>query len=327
MSWPWWFLAVLGVGLSGFVSGCEMGLYCLNPIRLELARRRGRWAATTLTRMLADRAGLITALLVGNNAADYMAAACVVSLFIGTGMGEQEAELYTALLLTPLIFVFGEVLPKNLVRQDADRFMNRAAAVLHAMNLGLRATGVVAMLKALARLAARLAGLDPHTPLSSLEPRQQILAVLREGVGAGVLSDQQSLIAERVLNLSRVPVRSAMIDRSRTVSVSIHATRDEFTELAASHRYSRMPVLERPHQVVGVVNVFDVLADDRNRPIRDFVQPALELLPDQSVTSALTTMQRRGIALAVVTNRQGHFLGIVTLKDLVEEIVGELHAW
>jgi putative hemolysin len=247
-------------------------------------------------------------------------------------MSEQRAEFVTVLVLTPIIFIFAEVVPKNLFRRDADVLMYRVARALRISDLAFRATGAVALLRAMARSVARCVGFGRDRPLSTLEPRQQIAAMFREGVGTGILSDAQSDILQRVMNLSHVRVRSAMIPRDAVRTVPVDIDGDGFVELARAHNCSRMPVMAGPDKVVGVINVFDVLlsSDPTDRPlppIADTMSPPLTLSPDQSVKTALTAMQRRATAMAVVVDRRERFLGIVTLKDLIEEIVGDLEAW
>ncbi|MBN1343692.1 MAG: DUF21 domain-containing protein [Phycisphaerae bacterium] len=323
---------VVALALSAFYSGCETGLYCLNTVRLELGRRSGRRSSILLGRMLRDREGIIATTLVGTNLANYLATACVVSILSLGAMSEQKAEVVTTLLLTPIIFVFAEVTPKNLFRREADHLMRRLVWPLRISDLLFRATGVIALLKGLARFAARLVGFGRARSLIALEPRQRITAMLREGVGAGVLSEEQSAMVDRVMSLSSVQVRSAMIPRDKVHAVSVDATRADVVELTRSHSYSRMPVTDPSDKVVGVLRVFDVLADasaedGRERSITDFVSPPLLLEPDQSITAALTTMQRHGVPMAILVGPQDKFLGIITVKDLVEEIVGDLQAW
>jgi len=332
MLWLWLVAAVACIGFSAFYSGCETGLYSVNAVRLRLAQRMGRRPAAILSRMLRDRERSIITTLVGTNLSNYLATACVVSVFIAMAVPDSEAELLTTLVLTPIIFVFAEVTPKELFRREANTLMSRLIWPLRASDLLFRATGVVALLKGLARLVARCAGFSRDGALTSLGPRQQITAMLREGLGAGILSEEQSAIVDRVMSISIVRVRSAMIPRDQVRTVPVDVAPDRFIEQVRSHDYSRMPVLSGPDKVVGVVHVFHVLADasaadGAPRPMTDFVSPPLDLKPDQTVTSALTEMQRQGVAMAIVADPAGRFLGIVTVKDLVEEIVGDLQAW
>lgn len=330
MIWLWLIPGmVAGLAFSAFFSGCETGLYCLNTIRLELGRRMGRGPAQILSRMLHDREGSITTTLVGTNLSNYLATACAVAMLIEFGIPDGRAEVLTTVLLTPVIFVFAEVTPKNLFRREADLLMYRLAWPLRLSDLLFRWLGVIALLRGLARLAARWVGVTGSGRLASLGPRQRIAAMLRESVGEGVLSDEQSAIVDRVMRLSSVPVRMAMIDRRHARTVSVGASREAFIEQAKTHRFSRVPVIDRAGKVVGIVQVFDVLMDEqrRERPVPEFMFAHLRLSPEQSVTSALTAMQSRGVGMAIVTDSHDRFLGIVTLKDLIEEIVGELKAW
>ncbi len=332
MVWLWLVAAVVCIGFSAFYSGCETGLYSVNTVRLRLAQRTGRRSAAILSRMLRDREGSIITTLVGTNLSNYLATACVVSIFIAMAVPDSKAELLTTLVLTPIIFVFAEVTPKELFRREANTLMSRLIRPLRISDLLFRATGAVALLKGLARLAARCVRFGRDGALTSLGPRQQVATMLREGLGAGILTEEQSVIVDRVMSISTVRVRSAMIPRDSVRTVRVDAAPDRFLEQVRSHDYSRMPVLSGPDKVVGIVHVFDVLADASSsgglpRPVTDFMSPPLDLEPDQTVTSALTEMQRRGVAMAIVTDPTGRFLGIVTVKDLVEEIVGDLQAW
>ncbi len=323
---------VLAILSSAFYSGCETGLYCLNPVRLELGRRMRRRPAEMLSHMLRDREGMIATTLVGTNLSNYVATACFVSLLTFAYVSDRKSELVTTLVLTPIIFVFAEVTPKNLFRREADLLMVRLIWPLRISDLLFRATGVIPLLKSLAKLAARLAGFRGGRTLSSVEPRDQITALLREGVGVGVLSDDQSAIVDRVMSLSHVRVQAAMIRRSHVHTVSVDTDRERFMQVARTIRYTRLPVLADGNKAVGIVNVLDVLLDasDQSTPpraITDYMVPPLFVRPEQGVTVALATMQRRGAPMAVVVDRHDRFLGIVTLKDLVEEIVGDLQAW
>lgn len=332
MLWLWLTVIAAGIVASGFYSGCETGLYCLNRIRMQIAARQGRRPAILLSRMLRDREGIISTTLAGTNLSNYLATVCMVSILTAMHMDEARAELVTALALTPVLFVLAEVTPKNLFRREADTLMYRLARPLWASDRLFRATGVIALFKGLARLAARCVGIEKRASLLSLEPRQQIAAMLREGVGAGVLTDVQSAMVDRIMRLSGVPARSAMIKRNDVEAVSVDISREAFVEQVRRHDYTRMPVLDGPDRVVGVVCVFDVLAEDMPEgqpagPITAFLSPPVYIKADQSIMSALTTMQQHGVPMAVVTDVQRRFLGIVTVKDLVEEIVGELETW
>jgi putative hemolysin len=144
----------------------------------------------------------------------------------------------------------------------------------------------------------------------------------------GALSEEQTQIVERVLNLSHIQVRTIMIPRRRVVVVPVHADRQQFESIVRGHNYSRMPVLAPDQRtVLGMVRVAEVLSHDDGFDLRKWVQPALSLSGYESAANALVKLQKSGMPMALVTDPRNEFVGIVTLKDVVDEIFGELPAW
>jgi putative hemolysin len=325
---PWTVLAILCVLASGFYSGSETGIYCLNRIRLRLRAEAGHRPARLLQGLLADEQGVVVSALIGTNLFNYLATVCVAHLFTSYYSLGTKAEIYTTLAVAPTLFVFGEVLPKNLFQRHADRLTLVVAGPLTFTHLVYRAFGLVGVLKRLASAVVRRL----HGPAAAsdelLHPRQEMVSLLREGVGEGVLSEQQSQTLERVLRLEDMRIGDVMIPRARVAGVGLAADRREFLELIARHPYSRMPVYRvDPRRVVGLLNVYDVLQDQDEAPLARWVRPVLRVRPDEPVMKCLFQMQRAHQPMAVVEGGDGRALGIVTMKDLVEELVGELAAW
>ncbi len=324
----WLIVAVVGVLASGFYSGCETGIYCVNRIRLRLRSDAGERRALRLQRLLADEQNLLAVALIGTNVFNYLTTAVVARLFSETtGFGDEQLELVTAAVVTPIIFVFGEVVPKNLFQRDADGLMYPAAAGLAVSDVLFRLSGVVRLLRALAgRLIGRVQPGEP--PPHPFHPRREVVSLLREGVAEGIMTSQQSEIIDRVMNLLAVRVGSAMIPRQRMATVHADVTREQFMRLVREHNFSRLPVYrDDPARIIGVVSVLDVLAARTQAPVASFVREPFTLRPEEPVPSALFQMRRARSAMAIVTDRTGHCLGLATVKDLVEEIVGELPAW
>jgi CBS domain containing-hemolysin-like protein len=325
---PWIVLAILCVLVSAFYSGSETGIYCLNRIRLRLRAEAGHRPARLLQGLLADEQGVVVSTLMGTNLCNYLATVCVAHLFTSYYSLEVKTEVYTTLTVAPALFVFGEVLPKYLFQRHADRLTLAVAGPLTFSHLVYRAVGLVWVLKRLAAAVVRRL----HGPAAAagelLHPRQEMVSLLREGVGEGLLSEQQSQTLERVLRLEDMRVEDVMIPRARVAGVELAAGRRQFLELIARHHYSRMPVYRvDPQQVVGILNVYDVLQDLDEAPMARWVRPVLRVRPDEPVMKCLFQMQHAHQPMAVVAVGDGRALGIVTMKDLVEELVGELAVW
>lgn len=162
------------------------------------------------------------------------------------------------------------------------------------------------------------------------DARQRMRAFLREGAAEGVISGYQEELIDKVLALRQTGVRQVMIPISRASSVPLDIDRRRFIEQLREHSYSRLPVWEkRADNIVGIVRVDAVLGAEGDAfDLRGLMSSDFPVVPpDMPVSQAMIRMQRRRAAMAVVQGGRGRAIGILTIKDLVEEIVGELDVW
>jgi putative hemolysin len=319
--------AVVLLLACAFYSGAEMGVYVLNRVRLRLrAESPSNASARALLSLESNRQESVLAILLWQNICGYLLTVVTSTWLEQAGVPITHVEFYSAIILSPIIFVFGDVVPKNWFRVQADSLMYRGAGFLRASIGLLRTIGLTQLLLALSRRIARLLGIEAEPRW--VGARGEVLGLLREGAAEGVLTEEQTQIVERVLNLARVRVRSIMIPRSRVVTVPLDTDRASFERIARSHSFSRMPVLSRERDaVLGIVRVADVLAEPGEGRIAACMHPPITLDASDSATGALVTLQRARQTMAVVLDDHKEFVGIVTLKDVVEEIFGELPAW
>jgi CBS domain containing-hemolysin-like protein len=326
LSWILWALLVAGIALSALCSGFETGMYALNPVRLRArVEAEPGGAARRVQALLARREELLVGLLIGNNIANYMATAAVVLLFVHAGWRQHQAESYTTLLLTPIVFVFGEMVPKNLFRVNADRQVYRWAGLVRTMLLILRATGLVALVRGIVALPARQ--FRSASPAEALGSRDAVRSMLLETAATGTLTPFQAEVADNVLGISAVTLRNVMVPLARVVMISDNYTHAEFVRLAQHFTFSQVPVFARAERsrLLGVVNIDEGLL----RPAEGWtpaalMRPIVALDVTLPVMRALTTLREHRALMGAVVDASGRAVGIVTIKDIVEEIVGEL---
>ncbi|MFW6153921.1 MAG: CNNM domain-containing protein [Planctomycetota bacterium] len=318
---------VAGVLASALFSGLETGTYVLNKMRLDLRCAKGDRRAVHLRGALDRPPAMLGGLLIANNAANYWVTALAVLLLARAGVGHVEG--LTTLVVTPTLFVLGEIVPKNLFRVAGEALTYRLGGVLVALTNLCRWTGLAAVLAAFSRAIIRLMPGRPEVAAAALEPRRRVHTLLAEGYAHGVLSGYQSQVAQRVVQLRSTRIGEVMVPRHQVVSVPRGCSRRRFLEVLRGHPYSRLVVWgDSPADVVGVVNVYDVLLDpDPDAAPSAHVAPPLRLAATLNVTEALLTLQRARRTMGIVVDDRDRFVGIVTLKDLVEEITGELEAW
>ncbi len=330
--WPVWLQAVVwslavAVGLVGsaIFSGLETGTYVLNKMRMELRASHGDGRARRWHDLLSRPQEMLGTLLVANNAVNYMVTAGAVGLL--TLADTRQQELLTTLLVTPTIFVLGEIVPKNLFRLAAERLVYPLGGLLLSTRLLVRWTGLGPLVTGFATLTLRLWQRGGRGRL--IEPRQRVQALLAEGHAHGALSLAQSRMASRVMRTGETTIREVMVPLSRVVSIPADCSRERFVQTLAGHEFSRLPAWQgQPDRVVGILNIYDVLYDEdpSARPAQH-LRPPVVMQPDWDLARALVTLQRAHRAMGLVVDGKGRALGIVTMKDLVEEIVGELEAW
>ena len=323
--WPGlalWLVLACAVAMSALFSALETGLYVLNKARLELDADGGRAPARRLRELLQNPNNLLAVLLVGANLSEYAAS------FAGSAMlvfwGWHDVHLYTLAVATPLLFVLGQSVPKNLAQRLGERLMYPLSRALRVSVVVLNALGLALAVRGLAGLIRRLVGGPTRRwPLG----HEVFSTLLAEGQASGVLTHFQSIMADRIMHIQQVRLGDVMIPLARVVGARQDIGRPELLELVRRNEYSRLPLLDASGSVVGVLDVYDILQSAPEAPPASLATAPLALEAGLGVTDALYQMQRARKAMAVVRAPGGRHLGIATVKDIVEEIVGELEAW
>lgn len=327
-------LAAIGFVFSGLFSGLETGIYRLSRLRLRLATETGGPRHTLLSKAMRDGPGLLLALLVGNNLANYLATSCVTFLFLTLAGSERAAEVFATLAVAPLLFIFGESIPKNLFLYRADVLTAWLAPLLYISHRLLTWCGAIPLLRLASQAFARLTG----APLSSRKmiasaQSHQVRAILRDTHEEGLLSSVQSDIVDRIVNVPGLRLNVAMVPLARVQSVDIHSDRTTLLSKLKHHAYTRLLVSEgAPTNVAGYINIYEVLdSEGQFQDIRRFVKPIRRLPSETPIIDAIDVMRREGLKIVLVTRPrrggQDNPAGIVTMKDLVEELLGELAEW
>ena len=326
MSWALvWGIIALGLLFSAFFSGAETGLYCVNRVRLHLGAQRREPAALRLVKVLGDRQGALSLTLIGTNVSNYITTAAVAYLFADLfGCGELDTELYTVAALTPVVFVFGEVVPKSLFQLHADGLMMMSSRLLVSANWLLRATGVIWCFRLLTQALNRVVG-PYQQERQSFGPKRRVAMLLQEALAGKALAPDQSELIDRVCRFSEIFLHQVMVPRNEVKVISAEAGRRELVRMARRTRHARLPVYDtRRRHIVGVAKVDELLRTDDWSTVGERLQPVLNVSPHDTVAMTTAFLQTKGRKIAIVTDRGGQMLGIVTLQDLIEEVVGEL---
>jgi len=320
-----WLAVLVGsVAMTGLYCGLETGIYVVNKFRLDLRAESGDRSAGRLKRIVDNYNNLLAVLLIGTNVASYAATFAVSSLFALSGAG-HATEWYTIAATTPILFIFGESVPKNVFQRLAERAVYRLSWLLRASSVAFNACGICPLVRGFSWLLMRLipgqrgGGFHAH--------HEGLAAIVAEGRASGVLTHFQSVMADRVMQIAQVRLADVMVPLGEAVTAPAGVGPDKLVEIIRHHDYSRVPLLDPAGKVVAVLDVYKVLLGRDQADPTALAAEALVLPADMGVTDALYRMQRGRETMAVVEDAAGSHVGLVTVKDLVEEIVGELDAW
>ncbi len=319
-------LVMIGLALSALCAGVETGLYTINRVRLTNRANRGHGSARQLQNLLADPRSLLSTILIGNNVANYAGSYGVAAILTGMHFSPGQAIAINAGILIPILFVCGEVLPKDLFRTHTDHWSYSLAGFLTWMKRIFTWTGLVPLVRGIGYLIQLVLG---HTTVGGEESaRQRIGQMFKEGIGAGAISEAQSSLVDRALTLRGRIVSREMVPWSAVKHISISANPASRVVMFQSLSHTRLPVIDENGRVAGILSALDAVISPA-APTRQIMVTPLCISADTSVRRALHTMRRAGQAMAVVTQKDDSDqpIGVVTFKDLVEPLTGELSVW
>ncbi len=305
--------------MTAFFAGTETALVSINRISLRHRAEAGDRNALRLLKILEDPDRMLVSLLVGTNLAT-VAAATVFSHFLIV-RGSPSPEILTTLLVTPLLLIFGEIIPKALFRQRALLWMPEFSGVLE---LSFRILFPLSKLVEGANdLLLRCLRQKGKTPPNLFVTKAEIKYLVQESEREGILKPAERSLIYQIFELGEKKVGGLMIPLSKTLSLPETATVADLIEQARKSGLTRLPVQDHSGRFVGFVNLFDVAYEEElTKPIKGFIRPLLSVQEDVVVDEVLMALRTRKSPIAIVTDASGEAKGLVVLEDLLSELVG-----
>ncbi len=309
--------------LKGFFSGSEIAMVNSDKLKLRHQAKIGNRGAKLLLRLFKTPDVILGTTLVGTNIATVtistLGALVCIDLFGKTG------DLISVIVLTPILLIFGEVVPKSVFQQEADNLASRLIYVLRFFSFVFYP--VIFIFSRVARLATRIVG-GGTVPQNMFITREELRVLLDV---SETTSDMQTIDRKRIRRIIRfadTTVGEAMIPLPDVVGFNEVRNMKEAIRLVMKHGYNRLPVYRgNITNVKGILTLdtWDLMQPDlEEKPIADYISPVLYLSPRQTIDRALPMLQARKDHLAVVVDEFGSAIGILTMEDVFEEVVGEI---
>ena len=314
--------------LSAFFSGSETALTAVSRGRIHQLQRQGNRRAGIVDKLISARETLIGAILLGNNLVNILASALATSLFVK--LFGDAGVAYATLVMTALVLIFAEVLPKTYAITNTDRSALAVAPIIRVIVAVLGP--VTATVQFIVRKTLGLFGASIEEGTEVLSAREELRGAidLHHREGAVVKHDRDMLGG--VLNLEELEVGDVMVHRTEMESIDAATDPAEIVEQVLSSGYTRLPVWKDDREnIIGLLNAKDLLramsvtkGDIGDLDISPLLTPPWFVPDTTTVTHQLNAFLKRKIHFALVVDEYGDMQGLVTLEDILEEIVGEI---
>lgn len=315
-------LVILGLCIlfEALFSGSELALVSADKVRLRHHAEAGGRAKKVILGFLDDPGELITTSLVGTNICVVLST--VVATLTLMQWFPQHAEWVSLAVMTPLVLVFGEIIPKSVFHTYADQIAPKAIYALWVFRLLVYPVVAVGGLMSAALL--RVLGIDRQ---SSVMTREELGLLLRlpSREGADRITADEKRMVSRIFDFKSLTVEQVMLPLSEVTALAVTASMDEVAHEIADKQHTRIPLYEeRLDQIVGILHAYEVLrARGEDKPC-DLCRPAIFVPESQLAVDTLVRLQRDGQGMAVVVDEYGGATGVITIEDILEEIVGDI---
>lgn len=307
--------------LSAVYSGSETGLYTLSRARVEVRARMNRFGSRFVQQVLESDSAILITILIGNNLMLEAATHQAEAVAILCGVPRVWLEVVITLVLTPLVVFFSELLPKELFRRRPYTLLGLTSFFV------LLSRWIMWPVERALSLTSwgleRLLGVEPRG-LVRLRGREAVMTLLAEGAREGALAPHSGELLTNVLKLRTTTMREVMIPWEKVETVEDDLSLEKLREQIGRSRHTRLPVRVEGGGALGYLHQLEILALEEGGKILQHKLLCLE--PSLTVDRALSRMRAAGHRCALVGRPEAP-LGLLTLKDLLEEISGELAGW
>ena len=319
-----WNLLVLFIllCLSAFFSASETAILAVNRIRMKTLAEDGNKKAEIVLKLLEDVDAILTSVLIGNNIVNLSAASLATVIAVDI-FGSAGAGIATG-VLTFLILVFSEITPKSLANRYATNISLAVAKPIYYYKIFLKPLAFI--LGIISQFFVRLLKADSEEgPTLTEEELKTYVNVSHE---EGILEEEEKDMIHNVFEFGDTEIREIMTPRIHVISLPCDVSYQEMISIYREEKFSRMPIVNDSYdQVLGVLYVKDIFLeefDEENFNVLEFVREPFFVYEFNHLSDVFTRMKKARVTLAVVLDEYGLLTGIVTLEDIVEEIVGEI---
>lgn len=313
-------IIVVCIIMSAFFSATETAFSSLNRIRVKNMAEKGNKRAELVLRLSQSYDKLLSTILIGNNIVNIASASLATVLFVKL-LGAEAGPSVSTAVTTIVVLIFGEISPKSLAKESPERFAMAAAPILRVFMVVL--TPFNFLFSQWKKLLSRLF----RTSADSSMTEEELLTIVEEAEQEGGIDAQEGDLIRNAIEFSEIEVVDILTPRIDMTAVPLDASKEEIAAVFASTEFSRLPVYTKSiDHIIGIINQKDfhnhVYHTEQDVP--SIVQPALYVTKGKRIGDLLKELQKKKSHVAIVLDEFGGTIGMVTMEDIMEELVGEI---
>ena len=310
--------------MSAYFSATETAFNTFNKIRVKNLAEKGNKRAARALQLAENYDTLISTILIGNNIVNILAASLATLYFTDLLLNTEAAQFTTAIstaVMTLLVLTFGEICPKTIAKQTPDKFVIFATPLISFLVVIFKPLS--AIFKLLQNLISKAFKNDEDQGMTE----EELISIIEEAAEDGNIDEEESTLIKSAIEFNELEVGDIFTPRIDITAVRSDITKEELAKVFTESGYSRIPIYDDDlDNIHGIVYYKDFFSDAQatNIPISEIVKPVMYVTKTQKINDVLKDLQEKQMHLAVVTDEYGSTAGLVTLEDILEEIVGEI---
>lgn len=313
---------IIGIILSAFFSSSETALTSVNVFKIRQMEKNGVEKAPLVKKLVDNIGSVLTTILIGNNIVNIVTTT-VATIFFTEVMGPKGAVI-SPIILTIVVLIFGEVTPKNIAAANSEKLALAVARPIRFLDIILKPINFV-LGKITGAITKALVGEEESSNLVTEEDLKTIVDVSEE---QGVINNEESEMINNVFEFGNSYVTDIMTARTNMEAISVESTPEELNDMLKETNHSRIPVYGKNiDNIVGILHMKDIvsnIADGKDLVLEELIRPAYYVYDNMHIFDLFTNMRGENVSLAIVIDEYGGTSGLVTIEDIVEELVGEI---
>lgn len=313
---------VILVIMSAFFSSAETALVTVNRVRVRSLIGEGNKRAVILDKVISDQGKMLSAILIGNNIVNITASS-LATIIAQEAFGDYAISIATG-ILTIVVLIFGEITPKTAASLYSDKFALAYARIIHCLMVIF--TPVIFVINKMANGVMFFMRIDPNKKTNTIT-ENELRTIVDVSHEEGVIEREEKEMIKNVFDFGDAEAKDVMVPRIDMCSISIDTSYDELMNIFKEFRYTRVPVYESStDNVIGIVNMKDLLFYDKSTEfnVSNYLRPAFYTYEYKKLSELMLEMKKDSVNIIIVLDEYGAATGLITLEDLLEEIVGEI---